>query len=1091
MAASAAIKQSLDPNRGIWQIQSIALSFAGFAAGVAAWALLRRLSRVTMQYTRLAEAVAQAGEAIVITDLHGTIEYVNPAFTQITGYSAAEALGQNPRILKSDKQNQAYYADLWHTILGGRDWHGELVNRRKDGSLYTEEMTITPVCGPSGAVTNFIAIKQDITERERVVQDMRQSEGKLRTLISNIPDVLWTMDANGKIVFMSDNMERVSGFSPHDTCSHGVSLFFECLHPDDAGRVRASLEALFTTGAPHDVECRARRKDGEWIWIHDRATSTYEKDGKFYADGLFTDITARKRAAEALRNSEDQLRLLLESTAEAIYGIDLDGNAIFANPACLRMLGYHSLEDVIGKNMHFLIHHSRPGGRPYPVEECRIFQAFRSGEGTHVDDEVLWRADGTSFPAEYWSHPVKKDGKVVGSVIAFLDISQRKHAEEETRKFFSLVENSWDFIGVASLAGEILYMNPAGQKLLGIDGVDFPPPKAISDCVTGIAWQRIREVGIPTLMEMGHWESETQFQNVKTLEPIEMLIGASLIIDSQSGRPRCMSVIARDITQRKQAERELLRAKEAAEEANRSKSDFLANMSHEIRTPMNGILGMTDLVLDTELTPQQRQDLNTVKSSADSLLRVVNDILDFSKIEARKLDLERIEFSPKCCIETACKSLGLRSAEKNLELVCHCAADVPAIVLGDPGRLRQIVLNLVGNAIKFTKQGEVVVCAETWSGAADQGNLHFSVRDTGVGIPPEKQKAIFEAFTQADTSSTRQFGGTGLGLTISSQLVSLMGGRIWVESEPGIGSTFHFTVRMEAANPPSPQPVRPAAAILEDLPVLVVDDNATNRHILGELLSGWGMRPTLSAGASDALTCLRQAGNMGAPYPLLITDSQMPFMDGLTLVEHIQRDPQLAGSPVVMLISAGQRKDTARCRELGVRAYLTKPIGESELLDAILQVFGRVENTSQPQPITCRSLREQQRSLRILVVEDNPVNQLLAMRLVQKEGHSTVAAATAHDALAVLEKESFDLVLMDVQMPDMDGFQATRAIREKERETGEHLRIIAMTAHAMQGDRERCLSAGMDGYVPKPVNRKELISTIEAVMAAHPQGERV
>jgi len=1044
-----------------------------------------------MQYTRLAEAVAQAGEAIVITDLHGTIEYVNPAFTQITGYSAAEALGQNPRILKSDKQNQAYYADLWHTILGGRDWHGELVNRRKDGSLYTEEMTITPVCGPSGAVTNFIAIKQDITERERVVQDMRQSEGKLRTLISNIPDVLWTMDANGKIVFMSDNMERVSGFSPHDTCSHGVSLFFECLHPDDAGRVRASLEALFTTGAPHDVECRARRKDGEWIWIHDRATSTYEKDGKFYADGLFTDITARKRAAEALRNSEDQLRLLLESTAEAIYGIDLDGNAIFANPACLRMLGYHSLEDVIGKNMHFLIHHSRPGGRPYPVEECRIFQAFRSGEGTHVDDEVLWRADGTSFPAEYWSHPVKKDGKVVGSVIAFLDISQRKHAEEETRKFFSLVENSWDFIGVASLAGEILYMNPAGQKLLGIDGVDFPPPKAISDCVTGIAWQRIREVGIPTLMEMGHWESETQFQNVKTLEPIEMLIGASLIIDSQSGRPRCMSVIARDITQRKQAERELLRAKEAAEEANRSKSDFLANMSHEIRTPMNGILGMTDLVLDTELTPQQRQDLNTVKSSADSLLRVVNDILDFSKIEARKLDLERIEFSPKCCIETACKSLGLRSAEKNLELVCHCAADVPAIVLGDPGRLRQIVLNLVGNAIKFTKQGEVVVCAETWSGAADQGNLHFSVRDTGVGIPPEKQKAIFEAFTQADTSSTRQFGGTGLGLTISSQLVSLMGGRIWVESEPGIGSTFHFTVRMEAANPPSPQPVRPAAAILEDLPVLVVDDNATNRHILGELLSGWGMRPTLSAGASDALTCLRQAGNMGAPYPLLITDSQMPFMDGLTLVEHIQRDPQLAGSPVVMLISAGQRKDTARCRELGVRAYLTKPIGESELLDAILQVFGRVENTSQPQPITCRSLREQQRSLRILVVEDNPVNQLLAMRLVQKEGHSTVAAATAHDALAVLEKESFDLVLMDVQMPDMDGFQATRAIREKERETGEHLRIIAMTAHAMQGDRERCLSAGMDGYVPKPVNRKELISTIEAVMAAHPQGERV
>ncbi len=615
-------------------------------------------------------------------------------------------------------------------------------------------------------------------------------------------------------------------------------------------------------------------------------------------------------------------------------------------------------------------------------------------------------------------------------------IAERTAAKEASEeRYRSVVEQTAE--GIVLLepeSGRILECNPAFLNLVGYTPEEVSTLTVhdftVGDCETGDRIQRILE-GADSIT------GECQYR-LKNGSLIEVSINTSLI--SYGGRNSLCTVV-RDISERKRADEELQRAKDAAEAANRSKSEFLANMSHEIRTPMNGIIGMTELALDTRLTTEQREYLQSVKTSSASLLTLINDILDFSKVEAGKLDLEDVDFSLRNVFASALKPLSLLAHQKGLELAFQVSPDLPDELVGDPMRLRQVLVNLVGNAIKFTDHGEVVAQAEMVRQSEDAVCLHLSVRDTGIGIAPDKQKLIFSAFTQADGSVTRIYGGTGLGLTISSKLVHMMGGEIWVESELGHGSTFHFTVRMKPQTAFEPQPAAIGSIELRGMRVLVADDNVTSQQILAQMLRSWEMRPTVVGSGQAALSAMTAARDADDPFLLVLLDAEMPEMDGVALAQRIRQAPDISTVTIMMLTSTTYQLNAARSRELGISAYLVKPIAQSNLFDAIVSLFGPPSADHLASDLSDISSLGTQPRLRILLAEDNETNQQVAVRLLEKHGHTVSVACSGKEAVAAFERESFDLVLMDLHMPDMGAWQQLPAYAKKR----ELLRVISQS----------------------------------------------
>jgi PAS domain S-box-containing protein len=915
-------------------------------------------------------------------------------------------------------------------------------------------------------------LQAEVLERQRVEKALREREQHLRTVIEATPACVKIVAADGTLLEINQSgLEMLEAESPEQVLGR---CSYELVMPEYREAFRALNESV-CQGNKGCLEFEITGLKGTRRWMVTHAVPlAYPGSGELVQLAITFDTTEQKRAEEALRNSERHYRLLFEANPHPMWVIDLETLAFLAvNEAAVRHYGY-TREEFLSMTLKDI----RP---PEDIPELLSNLAKVHQEMDRAGIRRHRKKDGTIIYVEIISHALSFAGRRARLVLAN-DVTERRRAEEALRqseeRYRKIIEQMTDAYWETDLAGNYTFFNDqlvqafrrSREELLGLNNKNYMDEETVKK--VGKVFKQVYLTGEPA-----RGITYEVIRGDGTRMYVESNV--SLIRDAE-GRPIGFRGVSRDVTERKRAEEALRQAKEAAEEASRAKSEFLANMSHEIRTPMNGIIGMTELALDTDLTPEQREYLTMVKSSADSLLTVINDILDFSKIEAGKLSLDPIDFHLPDSIHDTVKTLAWRAQEKGLELICYLAPEVPEMVVGDPGRLRQILTNLIGNAIKFTHQGEVVVRVGVEEETSTEVELHFAVADTGIGLAKEKQDLIFEAFTQADSSTTRQYGGTGLGLTICTRLVRMMGGRIWVESEVGAGSTFHFTARFGRSQETVPMGVSADVTELEGLPVLVVDDNETNGRLLEGLLRNWRMEPFVVKNGEAALLAMEQASAAERPFTVALLDVQMPGLDGFTLAEMIKQRPEFARTEILMLTSAGQRGDAARCRELGIAAYLTKPIKQSELLDAIIAICCHASPLEKPQALVTRHLiREYRRRLRILLAEDNLINQKLTVRMLEKQGHQVVVTNNGREALSALDREPFDLVLMDMQMPEMDGFEATAAIRAKEKTTGKHIPIIALTAHAMKGDRERCLAAGMDAYVSKPIQLRELSEAIE------------
>ena len=831
-------------------------------------------------------------------------------------------------------------------------------------------------------------------------------------------------------------------------------------------------------------------------------------------------IALARKVTMSLRESEQRLQAILDNTSSVVYMKDVDGRYLVVNRRFEKLFKKSRL-DAVGKTDAELFPTSDAAA--YQLNDRRV---LTSGISIEVEEPVL-HDDGLHTYISNKFALVDPHGRpyAVGGIST--DVSALKKAEQAVRdleaRYYSLVESmplrAWskDIHGQFTLANQAWLASRSRRldEIIGKTDFDFSPPHLAEKYTRDDQWVIANRKIFEATEEFRRSDGRKQFIQVLKAPVYN---SADEVVGTQG--------MSWDVTERVLAEQAMLKAKDAAENANRAKSVFVANMSHEIRTPMNGIIGMSELLLDSALSHDQRDYVMMINESADSLLSLINDVLDLSKVEAGKLDLESIEFELGEVLGDALKLLALRADKKGLELAWRMQPDVPPIVVGDPARLRQVVINLVGNAIKFTDRGEVILRVSVVSPEEQQSKssaslspsdsgafpilsetgsmpvlsadalaqnlptrhvlLQFDVIDTGIGIAPEKQQLVFEAFEQADSSTTRRYGGTGLGLTISQKIVERMGGRMWLDSQLGRGTTFHFTSSFAVPQGAAEEPLDDTWHELRDLRVLIVDDNATHRGILSEIMNSWGVTSQSVPDASAALTRLVEAAAIGKPFRLVLADANMPDRDGFWLAEEIAANPGLSATTIMMLTASQRPDDSERCRRLGIPAYLAKPIKPSELLDAMMAALGPMLETDHPAEAPTLAAVYPQKSLHVLLAEDSAVNQRVATALLEKWGHRVSVAGNGRQAIAMFSKQQFDLILMDVQMPEMDGLEATAAIRQREAGTLNHIPIIALTAHAMKGDRDRCLAVGMDAYVTKPIRSKELCRVIQETTHTSP-----
>ena len=935
------------------------------------------------------------------------------------------------------------------------------------------------------------------------------SEQRFRTFVDHASDAFFLQDDQGLILDVNRRACESLGYTRDELI--GMTPFD--FDPDvTPARAQDGVRKLIA-GETVAFESRHRSKDGTTFPVELRGRIFWE-GGRLFIVSLARDITARKRAEEALRLSEQRYRSLAEASVAIVWTTPTSGVAGADQTSWGEFTG-RSPEQLVNWEWLDTIH---PDDRALTVERWSTAVATRS---LYQVEYRVRRHDGEYRNMLTRGVPILgEDGEILEWFGTCVDITDLKRAEEAVReseeRFRGTFENAAIGIAHKDRAGGFLLVN---QRFCDIVG--YTRDELLTRNWRDITYPDDVAASLEKYGSLMRGEATSFSLEKRYLRKDQSLVWADVSVSLQrhtAGLPAYAIAMVQDISDRKRLEGDLRQAKDAAEAANRAKDEFLANVSHEIRTPMNAILGMTELTLDTPLTDDQRQYLKNVHSAAESLLGIINDLLDFSKIEAGKLELDLADFSLRAALGETLRALAIRAHKKGLELISQVHSDVPDVLVGDAGRLRQSMLNLIGNAIKFTAEGEVVVRVERASDSVREGELglHFTVTDTGIGIPPEKQETIFRAFEQEDTSTTRKYGGTGLGLTIAARLVALMGGRITVDSQPGRGSTFSFTAWF-GVQPHQPESVASCPPVLlRNLRALIVDDNLTNRRILEEWLRGWQMEP---AGVGDGLTALNalwHAVSLGRPYPLMLLDAHMPDTDGLALAAKLREHNELSSTRIILLTSGQRPGDLARSRQLRINAHLLKPVQQEELLETIYQVMSRPDTDSiaDPRSVPARELtgglRPTRTPLRILLVEDNEFNAQHLERLLVRRDHIVRMANNGREALALLgiddvktgtdslktpgpsptispvdsdsTTSEFDLVLLDLHMPELDGFQVLRAIRERERATGGHVPVIALTARSRKEDRERCLAAGMDDYLSKPIRSVELFSAIERVL---------